>query len=491
MHQGIMKKILYSILAVAALLLSESVVAQSRTSYHMEGSYFRNELNPALAPTRGYLALPGISGIGLNMGTNWLSVDNLIYERNGELVSALHGSVTADDFLSRIPETTSMNLRENLNILGVGFYAGKMFWTFGVSQHLNADFTLSKDFFRAIKTLGNGVYDMGNAELSALAYLDAYLGTSFRIGEHVNVGIKAKFLVGAVNAQATFSKLSLNIGEDKVDGVLHGDWYGSAIMMDNSAAQGVAEPTFADFMNFDPAVMVQNARNFGAAIDLGAEVRLIDNHLKISAAVTDLGFINWQPQTYVNGEVDGNFYFNGFDFSTGEAEAGAEFITDKLVMPSNPTGYTTRLNFNVNAGVEYNFLRNHFAVGLLSHTEFYNSTCLTELTASLNIRPTNWISLTASHTFFNNNRPGIFGAAINIHPSVLNIYVAADFIDPNFVLGPEIPALGIENLLISRYAKTINLYAGVAFNFGRPKFIRQEAKALKAERREKRKAEKE
>ena len=156
-------------------------------------------------------------------------------------------------------------------------------------------------------------------------------------------------------------------------------------------------------------------------------------------------------------------------------------------MPSNPTKYRTRLNFNLNAGVEYNFLRNHFAVGLLSHTEFYSSECFTELTASLNIRPVNWITLTASHTFFNNNRPGIFGAAINIHPRVLNIYVAADFIDPNFVLGPEIAALGGKNLLISRYAKTINLYAGVGFNFGRPKFIRQELKEKKAERKAARK----
>ena len=489
MHLRTMKKILYSILVVAALFLSESVMAQSRTSYHMEGSYFRNELNPALAPTRGYLALPGISGIGLNMGTNWLSVDNLIYERNGELVTALHGSVTADDFLSRIPETTSMNLRENLNVLGVGFYAGKMYWTFGVNQHLNADFTLSKDFFRAIKTLGNGVYDMGNAQLNAMAYLDAYLGTSFRIGKHVNVGIKAKFLMGVAHANASFSKLSLNVGEDKIDGVLHGDWYGNAICFDNRVAEGIAEPTFEDFIPIDPYAMFQNVDSFGAAIDLGTEVRLLNNHLKISAAITDLGFIKWQPQSYLNGEIDGNFYFNGFNLSTGEAETGAEIVTDNLVMPSNPTSYTTRLNFNINAGVEYNFLRNHFAVGLLSHTEFYNSTCLTELTASINIRPTNWITLTGSHTFFNNNRPGIFGAAINIHPSVLNIYVAADFIDPNFVLGPEIEALGGKNLLISRYAKTINLYAGVGFNFARPKFIRQEAKQLKAELKAERKAE--
>ena len=128
-----------------------------------------------------------------------------------------------------------------------------------------------------------------------------------------------------------------------------------------------------------PLAVISTFNEHGAAIDLGTEVRLLNNHLKISAAVTDLGFISWQPQTHINGEVDGNFYFNGFNLSTGEAETGAEIVTDNLVMPSNPTSYTTRLNFNINAGVEYNFLRNHFAVGLLSHTEFYNSTWLTEL----------------------------------------------------------------------------------------------------------------
>ena len=69
---------------------------------------------------------------------------------------------------------------------------------------------------------------------------------------------------------------------------------------------------------------------------------------------------------------------------------------------------------------------------------------------------------------------------------MLNIYVAADFIDPNFVLGPEIEALGGKNLLISRYAKTINLYAGVGFNFGRPKFIREQVREMKAESKAKR-----
>ena len=51
-----MKKII--ILLVTATLVAINASAQLRTSYFMEGSYFRNELNPALAPTRGYIAIP-------------------------------------------------------------------------------------------------------------------------------------------------------------------------------------------------------------------------------------------------------------------------------------------------------------------------------------------------------------------------------------------------------------------------------------------------
>lgn len=163
----IMKKILCSLLVVCAICACQSVVAQSRTSYHMEGSYFRNDMNPALAPTRGYVALPGLSGVGVHMGSNFVSIDNFIYKRDGALVTALHGSVSADEFLGRLPETLNMNLRESLNIFGIGFYAGNSYWTFGLNQRLIADVTLSKDIFRALKTLGNGVYDMGNAQLTA------------------------------------------------------------------------------------------------------------------------------------------------------------------------------------------------------------------------------------------------------------------------------------------------------------------------------------
>ena len=216
--------------------------------------------------------------------------------------------------------------------------------------------------------------------------------------------------------------------------------------------------------------MLGNIKNFGAAIDLGAEVRLFDDHLKISAAVTDLGFIKWsEGTTNISGNVNGDFYFNGFNLENmkGDTDASFEFALDEAPQSS---GYISRLNFSVNAGIEYNILKNHIAFGLLSHTKFCNTMTYTELTASVNFRPTNWLSATFSHTFLNKNRPGVLGFALNIHPSVLNIYAGVDYIDTQWVNGPIV---GSAPIPLPRYMKSINAYVGVGFNFGRPKFLKE------------------
>ena len=157
-----MKKIVYTLLFIAASLTAINTTAQMRTSYFMEGSYFRTELNPALAPTRGYIALPAMSGVGVSLSNNFLSVNNLFYKNNGEVVTALHGSVSADKFLNRLPKTGFIGANINANILGVGFYTKRSFWSFGINLRSSNDITMSKDMFTALKSLGNGHYDLCN-----------------------------------------------------------------------------------------------------------------------------------------------------------------------------------------------------------------------------------------------------------------------------------------------------------------------------------------
>ena len=467
-----MKRVLILLVALIAFVGIDSAVAQSRNSYFMEGSYFRNDMNPALAPTRGYVAFPVMSGTGINMSQNFLSVDNFFYQRDGQVVTAFHESVSADEFLSKLPAQGKLAMDAKLNVLGVGFYVKRMFWTFGVNTNISADMAMSTDAFKALKTLGNGTYDLGDTAIEANAYMDAYLGTSFRVHKNVSVGVKAKILMGIATAEAQFSELKANVASDVVNGVVNGTFRANGMFIDNRADDIVSE---------DYNYVLNNLNNFGAAIDLGVEVRLLDDHLKISAAITDLGFIKWNTgTTNISGKLNGDFSFNGINLETQEVDGNGNFEARMDEVPQSGD-YVSRLNYSVNAGVEYNILRNHIAFGVLSHTKFCGTTTYSELTASVNFRPTNWLSATFSHTFLNHNRPGVFGFALNIHPSVLNIYAGVDFVDTQFVNGPTVEGVQVP---LPRYMKSMNAYMGVGFNFGRPKFLKGEKKA-KIEKREK------
>lgn len=73
------------------LLLASGAAAQNPTAYFMEGSTLRSQLNPAFAPLRGYVNIPGLGGLDINVSGN-LSIDKILYPRNGKLVTLLDSS---------------------------------------------------------------------------------------------------------------------------------------------------------------------------------------------------------------------------------------------------------------------------------------------------------------------------------------------------------------------------------------------------------------
>ena len=89
---------------------------------------------------------------------------------------------------------------------------------------------------------------------------------------------------------------------------------------------------------------------------------------------------------------------------------------------------------------------------------------INELTASVNFRPLNWLSATVSHTFLNHNKLGILGFALNLHPAGFNLFLGADYIGMNWVRYESIP--------VPYDMKSVNVYAGIGFNFGRPKHLK-------------------
>lgn len=465
-----MKRVISLIVVLFTLVGIAEVSAQSRTSYFMEGSYFRTELNPALAPTRGYIAFPLISGIAINNSSNYASIENTRFYRDGEYLSGLHNSVTAEEFLAPLPNWCNQNLDMDITLFGLGFYTKRTFWNLGINFHLTAESSESKDMLRHIKAADGSPYRGGFSE-GATGYFDAYIGAAFPVADWVTVGVKAKFLMGIVNVGYKATEVTAITRGDHVESTLRGNWWGSAGGIDNS--------NITPDGGYDGDVVVADAwydlfkgiQSFGLAVDLGAEMRLVDDHLKLSAAITDLGFIKWKPSTHVVGDFESSYVPGGDGYFMSEQES-------YMRKPEN-AGYTTRLNCAVNIGAEYNILRNHISFGLLSHTKMCNNFVMSELTASVNLRPTNWITATLSHTFLNGNKAGIFGAALNIHPAGMNIFLGVDFIDMKYVRVSDYvkqtschQEYYIPHFVKGQRATSINAYAGFAFNFGRPKHLR-------------------
>ena len=480
-----LNRIAIVVIAIVGGLFSTS--AQSRNSYFMEGSYFRTEMNPALVPTRGYISITPLGGIGVNVNNNFLSVDNFLYQRDGEMVTALNGKVSSSEFLKKLPENCNLGADIRMNLLSVGFYTGRIFWNFGANFRANVNASLPASLFTLVKNISNDTFELGSIGVGANVYTESYLGASIPIGKHVNLGVRLKYLTGLLSADVNLNNSYVTIGQDRV----HGNLYGTGVvaspllatkgvsMKGKDALENITKylhPAFDISSGVVATDMLNQLSSWGLAADLGVEVRLLDDHLRISAAVTDLGFMQFAgSQTMKLNGLTGSGYFDGATISTQEGEGvntdnmyGFEFTEGEVAGAT--AAYTTMLNCTLNAGVEYNILRNHIAFGVLSHTEFVNKKAFTELTASVNFRPTNWISATFSHTFLNNHAPGVLGFALNIHPRVINLFVGLDYIDTRF--GVLKLNEGATVIPVPRYMNSINVYFGFGWNFARPKWMR-------------------
>ena len=459
-----MRRLIYLTLCVVASMIAVNTSAQMRSSYFMEGSYFRNELNPALAPTRGYVALPLMGGIGMNMNNNFLSVSNFFYKNGNEVVTALHESISADKFLGRLPKTGQFAMNLNTDILGVGFHTKKSYWNFGVNLRSNNELAMSKDIFKVLKSLGNGYCDLDKTAFSSTSYAEIYVGNTRKVVDFdfgtLTAGAKVKFLIGLMNISTEMDQMYVNVSSDKITGHLQGSIRANGLIFDPSGV--VVGDKFSDkIINDDVNEILSNFNNFGAAIDFGAELSLLDERLRVSAAVTDLGFIKWSPKTHVEAETRADFYFNGVNFDTGEADSDGD--GNIYMKDTKNGGYSTRINCSLNLGAEYNVLDDKIGFGLLSHTDFGQKSTISELTASVNFRPINWLSATVSHTLLNRNRLGVFGFALNLHPTGFNFFIGADYLPLKMVK--------YENTPIPYNMKSLNLYMGIGFNLGKAKYL--------------------
>ena len=465
------------IIVVAVLGIFATTSAQMRTAYFMEGSYFRTDMNAALAPTRGYIKIPVIGGLGVDFGNNYFSINNLFYKRNGGIYTFMYDGVSSQEFLGKLGNKGKLSVNLNTSILGFGAHTKKLFWSFGINLRSNTEITLSKDMFAVLKNLSNGYYDLGDTHISHRDYVEAALGFAIPMKDFMTFGFRVKGLVGIADASMKMDKMYLDINENSVRAELMG---GIRANSPAFAANYMAGDPFSveGIMQQDIMKALNGIKSWGLGADLGFEFRLLDDHLKLSIGANDIGFIKWHSNSTVNAEGKANFSYDGFNLTTGEAKLDGGF---DAVMAKPEGSYTTRLTCSLNAGAEYNILNNWIAFGLLSHTEFCQNFTRTELTASVNFRIMRWLSTSFSHTFLNGNQPGVLGWALNIHPTGFNLFLGADFIDTRFA----VMSMNNTTIPIPQMMSSANVYLGVGFNLGKAKYMKSMQKPAKKNKKSK------
>lgn len=209
-------------LLLAALLLATGLAAQNPTLYFMEGSTYRSQLNPAFAPQRGYVNLPGIGGMEVGINGN-VALDNILYPRNGRLVTLLDSSVPADVALSGLSAQNRIGAETRINLFGIGMFTAnhKNFWSFDLALRTSEETTLPRSLFEFLKRGEEG--HISNIGLMAESYLEAGFNYSMPLlDDRLYIGFRGKLLVGLARMQMDYDRFDVTLQNDRWAVATHG-----------------------------------------------------------------------------------------------------------------------------------------------------------------------------------------------------------------------------------------------------------------------------
>ena len=453
-----------------------------RTSYFMEGTHYRQQLNPALTPTKGYFNLPVIGAVNATVGSTSLGYQDII-----DIIDDGDDFYTKPDFMNRLKDNNKLNVNFSTEILSAGWYKGKNFWSFNIGLRTDIGANLTKNMFTFLNEMEtveenwrNSNYDISGQQLNINAYTEIGLGLSRQINSRLTVGARVKALLGIGNMELKLNRvaMSANLPSDQQINQWSSESYWNS-MTPSQAAQAAQElkdkfnnyhanltvgaelkssfkglelqeeegKDYVTDFDFDSGKL--GIAGYGFGIDLGASYKILDN-LTVSASVLDLGFISWSKSstkiasanpdpidikgsTYAN-MVDPNnpnTVMNAVSQLQNDAQGYMDRVTNgdvldydmlQLEVSDAKESRKSRLASTLVLGAEYGFFNNKLAVGVLSTTRFVQPDALTELTFSANYRPKSWFNVALSYSAIQSAGKS-FGLGLKLGP----LFVGTDY----------------------------------------------------------------
>lgn len=418
-----------------ALALATGVSAQTtlNSSYFMEKMTKRNQLNPALKTENNYISMPGLGNFYMGVNSN-LGLGTFLYPRDNKLVTFLHESVSADEFLGKLTPNNTLEVDFGLDLISFGFWAWGGQNTFNLALKSNTGAYLPREIFEFLKTgqepTGVTRYDMSNITATTSNYLELALGHARDITDKLGVGAKVKVLIGAAHAEARIDRMDISMSQD--------EWVikQAGHLQATSMLELTTNPETGEVTGYNVGNNFGIA-GFGLGFDLGATYEIIDN-LTLSAALTDIGFMRWNNLTRAETDPNKEFRYTGFDnigaeddengenpFDQKSEQLGEDLKALTKFYKSDAQSLSNSLRTTLRVGAEYAVLDNAISFGLLSTTRFSSYRTYAEGMAAINFRPLSMLHLTVNGSV--SNMGSSVGAILNLCGTGFNVFLGTDY----------------------------------------------------------------
>ncbi len=431
-----MKKIFITIVFfISILLLNNSIKAQySDITYFMRSTPYSYKMNPAQIPTSSfYFNLPFLSGINLDFKTSGFSYNDLIKRRDDD---SLYFDFKG--FYNSLSNSNYIKMNGNFEILGFGFNAGKKnYISFGIDMNFDSRLRFSRDLFGFLsgdKTFSNEAIQVSDNEILSLnSYISTSIGYTRVVNSKLNVGLRAKFILGLANITTEESKLQISQNDEGLTAQSN-FLIRSSSMIGSLNLPGLNSSDSIEFNVDSDSIKSSIMKNKGFGIDFGATYKLNDKMI-LSLSVQDLGFIKWTANTtdIVSKNPNGTYTFTGFENISADSsfsqqiEQLSDSITNALdITTRRGEEYTTMLPTKVYVGYEWNFSKKHHlnalykaSIGSNYFDNYLSVFYALQLERYLNISLGNTFSFENS---FKNNKPFNPSIAFNANLLIFNIY---------------------------------------------------------------------
>ncbi|MBR6588970.1 MAG: hypothetical protein IKK67_00635 [Bacteroidaceae bacterium] len=438
-----MKQFKYIAAALVIVSSALNVGAQTaKSSYFMDGAFHNTQMNPAMKAERNFISFPVLGNMGVSANGN-VGLSNFLHPQgDNELVTFMHKSVSADDFLGDLPSTTKIGMNFDMTLFALGFKGFGGYNTLNLTLRSQMGINLPKGMFEFMKRgFSKNQYSFSDLNVNSMNYAAITIGHSREIIENLRVGVNLKYLIGLGYANFNVDKMNLTMQDDV--------WMAESYATGSLATIGEARWELDENGQIDDFDMQFNSpMASGFAVDFGATYDFKDlvDGLKVSASVTDLGFINWKHMIKANTK-DAQVRFEGFkeididDFETSVEDQLDEIKDDaeemmELYGSQQAESKRTNLAATMYLGAEYEMpFYKPLSVGILYTNRFSDVNGMYDFRGFLTVSPLKWFE--ASVNYGVSTYGSGFGWMLNFHPVGFSMFLGSDFmitdVSPQFV----------------------------------------------------------